>query len=136
MDLVARLAAESAIRELIARTALIGDLGAPEDYASVYAPEAVWEMGPSRQEGLAEIVESARLRRTERVSGPGTNSKHVVTLIDMEFSAADRARVQSHFTFFTSTNQQPVVTVVGSYTDDVEQRDGAWRIVQRVSTRG
>ena len=136
MDAVTRLVAESAIRELIARTALIGDIGEPEDYASVYAPDAVWELAAARDEGIAEIIESARLRRADKISGPGTDSKHIVTLIDIEFADADHARVRSYFTFYTSTSVQPAVSVVGSYVDDVVQRDGIWKIARRVSTIG
>jgi hypothetical protein len=136
VDPVTRLVAESAIRELIGRTALIGDIGEPEDYASVYAPEAVWELQAARDEGIAEIIESARLRRAEKTSGPGTDSKHVVTLLDIEFADADHARVRSYFTFYTSTSAKPAVSVVGSYVDAVVQRDGAWKIAKRVSTIG
>jgi hypothetical protein len=136
VDPVTRLVAESAIRELIARTALLGDRGQPEDYATVYAPQAVWQLAAARDEGISEIIESARRRRANKTSGPGTDSKHVVTLLDIEFADAEHARVRSYFTFYTSTSTQPTVSVVGSYTDDVEQADGEWKIAKRVSTTG
>jgi 3-phenylpropionate/cinnamic acid dioxygenase small subunit len=60
----------------------------------------------------------------------------VVTLLDIEFADAEHARVRSYFTFYTATSTQPTVSVVGSYTDDVEQADGEWKIAKRVSTIG
>ena len=136
MDPVVKLVAESAIRELIARAALIGDSGDPEDYPSVYTREAVWQLAESKDKGIAEIIESARLRRIKRTSGPGSHSKHVVTVLDVVFADAEHARVRSYFTFYTSTSTRPAVSVVGSYVDDVEQRDGEWKIAKRVSTIG
>lgn len=136
VDPVARLVAESAIRQLIARTALLGDCGQPEDYATVYAPQAVWQLAGLRDEGISEIIEAARRRRAKKTSGPGTDSKHVVTLLDIEFADAGHARVRSYFTFYTSASTQPTVAVVGSYIDDVEEADGEWKIAKRVSTIG
>jgi hypothetical protein len=136
MDAVEQLLAESSIRSLIGRVALLGDIGAPEDYASVYADDAVWEFGSAREEGISAIIESARQRRAAGTSGPGSGSKHVVTVMDLVLLDSDHARVTSYFVFYTGTSGQPSIGPVGTYSDQVARRDGVWKITRRVSGRG
>ena len=51
MELINRLAAESGVRDVITRIALIGDVGEPEDYAQIYSTDTVWNWGHDPQRG-------------------------------------------------------------------------------------
>jgi SnoaL-like domain len=134
-DDISRLVAESAIRALISRAALLGDTGAPEDYASVYSQDAVWQAG-ARDVGLAAIIESARQRRLAGTSGPGTNSRHLVTTMEIAFDDGDAARATSYFVFIADTASAPRIAVTGVYIDRLARIDGDWRITERVMTTG
>jgi hypothetical protein len=134
-DDLARLVAESDIRALISHAALLGDTGAPEEYASVYSEHAVWQ-AEARDVGLAAIIESTRQRRTAKTSGPGTNSKHLVTIMDIAFDDADTARVIAYFAFIADSASTPRIARTGTYADKLARIDGEWRITERVMTVG
>jgi hypothetical protein len=134
-DDLSRLVAESGIRALISRGALLGDTGTPEDYASVYSEDAVWQAS-TREVGLPAIIESARQRRSARTSGPGTNSKHLVTIMEIAFDDRDTARATSYFVFIADTASAPRIAVTGTYTDRLARIGGEWRITERVMTTG
>ena len=136
MEAVEQLLAESSIRSLIGRVALLGDVGAPEDYASVYADDAVWEFGSARDDGIDAIIESARKRRATGTSGPGSGSKHVVTVMDLVLLDSNHARVTSYFVFYTGTSGQAAIGPVGTYSDEVARHNGTWKITRRLSTVG
>ena len=135
LDDISRLVAESGIRALISRAAMLGDTGAPEDYASVYSEDAIWQAS-TREIGLPAIIESARQRRSARTSGPGTNSKHLVTTMEITFDDSDTAQATSYFLFLADTTSSPRVSVAGTYTDRLARIDGEWRITERVTTTG
>lgn len=119
-----------AIQELIATysdAATRGDWGA---FATVWAPDAVWEVGPpvdSRVEGAEAILEAARgnvdaedflvqMAQTTvvRLGGDGTAS--ATTMIHA------LAHREGHHS----------VTNYGIYFDDLVQLDGAWKFARRL----
>ena len=123
-----RCAAEddAAIRNLLGRTALLGDEGAPEDYRQVYAPEAVWRMGTVEQRGQDEIVAAAAARRASGISGPGTGTRHLLTPLVIEVSG-DSASAVSYLAFLAGTS----VAVVSTYRDTLVRTSAGWRISER-----
>jgi hypothetical protein len=128
-----RCAAEddAAIRNLLGRTALLGDEGAPEDYRQVYAPGAVWRMdtaeaGAVEQRGQDEIVAAAAARRANGVSGPGTGTRHLLIPLVIEVSG-DSAHAVSYLAFLAGTS----VAVVSTYRDKLVRTSEGWRISQR-----
>lgn len=134
-DDLSRLVAESGIRTLISRAALLGDTGAAEDYASVYSQDAVWQAG-TRDVGLPAIIESARQRRLAGTSGPGSNSRHLVATMEITFDDSTAARATSYFVFVADTASAPRIAVTGTYYDRLAWIDGEWRITERVMTVG
>jgi hypothetical protein len=134
MDLIEQLAAESAVRTLVARVALTGDAGAPEEYRQVYTEDAVWQWGPTEDAGIEAIVASARERREQGVSGPGSGSKHVVQVMSVELQDPTHARAVSYFTFYTQITGEVKVGPVGTYRDEMSVVDGAWRITRRIAS--
>ncbi|MEV0595523.1 nuclear transport factor 2 family protein [Nonomuraea cavernae] len=123
------------IRDLIGRAAHLADEGTPDDYRTLYTPDATWTFGTSAQEGVDEIVEATRLRRAEGVSGPGTATRHLVVPLHVTVDG-DTATAVSYFLFFTDTTSTPVVRVFGVYTDELARTPEGWRIHRRVSRAG
>lgn len=134
MDLIARLAADSAIRAVITGIALLGDLGQPEDYAQIYSADAVWEWGETRDEGLEQIVATTKARRAQGIGGPGSGSKHGVQVMSVELVDEVRARAVSYFTFYTHITGDVRVGPVGTYRDELALIDGSWKITRRTAS--
>jgi hypothetical protein len=63
------------------------------------------------------------VRGSARSSGPGTNSKHLVTIMEVAFDDRDTASA-------------PRIAVTGTYTDRPARIGGEWRITERVMTTG
>jgi hypothetical protein len=134
MDGIEALVAESALRSLIAKVALTGDLGTPEDYRQVYSDDAVWQWGSTVDTGIDAIIASARARREQGVSGPGSGSKHVVQVMSIELLDPANARAVSYFTFYTQITGDVKVGPVGTYRDELAVVDGSWKITKRVGS--
>lgn len=122
---------DAAIRNLLGRTALLGDEGDPEDYRKVYAPGATWRMGADEQASADEIVAAATARRADGTSGPGTGTRHVVIPLLVEV-AGDSARAVSSYLFLTGT----AITVAGTYRDEFTRSGRGWQISSRDITAG
>jgi hypothetical protein len=122
---------DAAIRNLLGRTALLGDEGAPEDYRQVYTPDATWRMGATEQTGADEIVAAAATRRATGTSGPGTATRHLVVPLQIEV-AGNRARAVSYFAFLSGT----VIATTGAYRDELIRTEQGWRISRRDITSG
>jgi hypothetical protein len=126
---------DALIRSLIGRAAHLADEGAPEDYRSLYTHDATWTFGASSQTGVEEIVEAARKRRAEGVSGPGTHTRHLVVPLHVEVDG-DKATAASYFLFLGDTSTTPTLKVFGLYADEFVRTPDGWRISRRVSRAG
>jgi hypothetical protein len=122
---------DAAIRNLLGRTALLGDEGAPEEYRQVYAPDATWRMGGTEQTGADEIVAAAAARRATGTSGPGTATRHLVVPLEIVVTG-NSARAVSYFAFLAGTT----VAVAGTYRDEFTRTGQGWRISRRDITSG
>jgi hypothetical protein len=122
---------DAAIRNLLGRTALLGDEGDPEDYREVYAPGATGRRGTIEQAGADEIVAAAAARRADGTSGPGTGTRHVVITLLVEVTG-DSARAVSSYLFLTET----AITVAGTYRDEFTRSGQGWQISSRDITAG
>lgn len=122
------------IRSLIGRAAHLGDEGAPDDYRTLYTDDATWTFGDATQSGVDAIVEGTRQRRAEGVSGPGTNTRHLVVPLHVAVDG-DAATAVSYFLFFANTSSVPEVRMFGVYDDELVRTAQGWRIRRRVSRR-
>lgn len=127
---------EGRIRALIGRAAYLGDHGEAAQYAEIYSHDAVWEMGDERQVGVGTIISSATERRANGIGGPGSNTKHIVTPMDVRFTSVDEAVATSYLTFWTNTDSTPTVALITTYTDTVRRDPEGWRISYRSINRG
>ncbi|GIH06702.1 hypothetical protein Rhe02_47690 [Rhizocola hellebori] len=125
---------DALIRSLIGRAAHLGDEGEPDDYRTLYTDDAVWTMGESTQTGIEAIVEATRQRRLQKVSGPGTDSRHLVVPLHVSTNG-DTASAVSYFLFFVNVATVPTVKMFGVYEDELARLPVGWRIRRRLSRR-
>lgn len=127
--------ADAQVRSLIGRAALIADDGTVEDYATVYDPDAEWELPEGPRSGLPAIMEGARERRAAGTAGPGSSTRHLVTVHDVTVDL-DRAQAVSVWQFFTHTDTSPTLARMGRYHDQLRRADDGWRITRRTILEG
>jgi uncharacterized protein (TIGR02246 family) len=135
-DRVARVLDELEIRNLIARVAQLADHGDVEEYASLYTEDALWDFPGGALRGRADILVGARERRSQRVTGPGTATRHIITTLAVRVKDAGTAAADSYFQFWRDTATSPTLFNMGHYRDVLRREDGAWRIARREITLG
>jgi uncharacterized protein (TIGR02246 family) len=135
-DVMARVAAEFEIRNVIARVAHLADDGDLEEYASLFTEDGSWEYPGGPRRGRADILAGARERRSQKVTGPGSNTRHVITTLAVHVEDATTAVADSYWLFWRDTTTSPVLFNIGHYHDVVRHVDGAWRIARREITLG
>ena len=135
-DRVARLADELEIRNVIARLAHLADQGDLEQYAGLFAEDGSWEYPGGPRRGRADILEGARERRRENVTGPGSATRHVITTLAVRVEDAVTAIADSNWLFWRDTATSPTLLTMGHYHDVLRREDGAWRIARREITLG
>jgi uncharacterized protein (TIGR02246 family) len=135
-DAVARVLDELAIRNLIARAAQLADYGDVEEYASLFTEDGSWEFPGAPLRGRADILTGARERRKQRVTGPGSGTRHIISTVAVQVEDAGQATADSYFQFWRDTATSPTLFNMGQYHDVLRREDGAWRIARREITVG
>jgi uncharacterized protein (TIGR02246 family) len=130
-DVMARVAAEFEIRNVIARVAHLADDGDLEEYASLFTEDGSWEYPGGPRRGRADILAGARERRSQKVTGPGSATRHVITTLAVHVEDATTAVADSYWLFWRDTTTSPALFNMGHYHDVVRHVDGAWRIARR-----
>jgi uncharacterized protein (TIGR02246 family) len=124
------------IANLIARVALVADMGSVDDYQDLYTEDASWEFPGAPRRGLPDIMEGARERRAAGGVGPGTGTRHAISTLAVSELGEDTAEADSYFQFYTDTTTTPTLRLMGHYHDTLRRQDGAWRIARRQITIG
>jgi hypothetical protein len=99
---------DAAIRNVLGLAALLNDEGDPEDQREVYAPDATWHLGDITRKGADEMVAAAVGRRNDGLLGPGTGTRHLMTLLTVEV-ADDTAKAVAYFVFVKGRPSFPAV---------------------------
>jgi hypothetical protein len=124
------LESERAIRRLSHDYCLGFDKRDADRFLSIWWNDAIWDIGPpfGRFEGIAGIRRALyevlwpAWARTQHLSG-----NHCI-----DFQSADRARCVSDVDCVGSLVGEADCQLVGAtYTDQLERRDSAWRILER-----
>jgi uncharacterized protein (TIGR02246 family) len=131
-----RVVADLEIRNLLARVAQLADHGELEEYILLWTQDASWEFPGAPRRGREAIMEGARQRRAENVTGPGSATRHVITTVVVKVDDALTATADSYWSFWRETTTTPVLFNMGYYHDTVRFVDGAWRIARREITVG
>ncbi len=127
MDMIAQIAAESAIRRAIYRYCRGVDRGDATMIASVYHADADENHGPFRGTGQ----EFAAMLVPLMDQAPGVGGHHVTNiLIDLN-EGGTAANAESYFIAFHPLDDGQRAFVTGRYIDRFEQRGGEWKIAQR-----
>ncbi len=140
-----RVADELAIRNLIARLAHFADTAPLDEYAGLFTEDAVWQMPETNAVGLPAndrrgkdaITTGAAERRAQRIQGPGTNTRHVVTSVAVEFGDDDdHATATAYWSYVVDTADTPCVLSVGQYDDEFRRTADGWKLARRRITVG
>ena len=142
-DAFAKLAAELAIRNLVARIFLLADQ-APDldEYLTCFTEDAIWErVGDdgrpppgahvgSRLVGVEAIAADRRKIREVGYQGPGTNTWHVNTTLAVRVNDDGTADAESYWLFVESLEQTRVRSI-GHYRDRFRLTEGGWKLAHR-----
>ncbi len=131
-DPVQAVADELEIRNLLARLAqLADDADELDEYISLFSEDAVWEGGAfGAKKGHEEILAGAKERRSTGTSGPGTHSRHTLNTTDIRLHGDD-ATGRSVFLYYTQTQEQPTLAIVGIYEDVFRRTPDGWKLAHR-----
>jgi 3-phenylpropionate/cinnamic acid dioxygenase small subunit len=127
---------ELEIRTVLARIAQLSDMGDLDDYGAQFAETAVWELpGAPVKHGRAEIQAAGAERRAHGGTGPGSQTRHVVSTVAVTLNG-DSAVAESYWQFFTDTGTAPRVQSIGHYRDTFSRTPQGWRLARRQITLG
>lgn len=131
-DGIQRLADELEIGKLLARLAQLADDGDLNEYVQLFTEDASWTgPGGDTRKGHAEIIEGATERRGAGVQGPGTNSFHLISNLNIEVSG-DAAIGKTYFHYYRNAHDVPQLRSMGVYTDEFRRTSQGWRMKKRV----
>ena len=153
IDPVEAVAAQFAVRNVLARIAQTADTGTIEEYLDNFTPDAEWVMpdtprlgvAGSVRSGHAEIRAGVEERRGAGLQGPGSYSRHMVQTIAVTLESAesatsaesaDRATARTYFSYFTDTLLAPKLASVGQYDDTFVRTPDGWKLSRREITSG
>jgi uncharacterized protein (TIGR02246 family) len=135
-EAVARVAAELAIRNVIARLAILADQGDLDEYMDLFTEDAEWALPTGTRRGRADIRAGADQRRAEGITGPGSATRHVITSVTVRVDDGDTATADSYFLFLQNTTTSPTIFNMGWYHDAFASDGGTWRLARRAITLG
>lgn len=124
------VADELAVRTLIARIAQLADDGDLADYVACFTEDARWDMPGAPRRGRAEIMAGAVERRAAGGTGPGSNSRHVITTVAVDVSG-DTAHASAYWLFYTATTEAPQLSLMGRYDDTYVRSADGWQLDHR-----
>jgi len=131
-DQIRNVADELEIRNLLARLAQLADDGELDEYIELFTEDGIWEGGAfGERRGHASILAGARERRATGTSGPGSNSRHVITTTAIHLNG-DTATGRSVFHYYTNTQATPVLAILGVYEDQFRRTPSGWKLAHRV----
>lgn len=131
-----KVVAELEIRNLIARVAQVADRGPLEDYGALFTQDAAWELPGGPRLGRDDILEGARQRRRDGVTGPGSRTRHLISTVSVVVQDACRATADSYWQFWRDTDRAPGLLNMGHYRDTLRVEEGAWKVARREITIG
>jgi uncharacterized protein (TIGR02246 family) len=135
-DLLAQTAAELKIRNVIARLALLADQGDLDEYVDQFTEDSLWGFPGGSRQGRNDIRAGAEERRAGGVTGPGSNTRHVITTVSVHVDGDDTATADSYFLFYQNTTTAPTLFNMGHYHDTFTRQGDVWRLARRDITLG
>jgi len=139
-EAVARLLAESEIRNLIGRIAHLSDDGELEpDYLSLFTEDGRWgsKEGGVYYNGHAEILAAAKERRAQGRQGVGSGLLHFNVSCWITIDSADEAHAESYFAVVKKAEEfggAATVMGTGRYNDTFRRTPDGWKFRERSVT--
>jgi 3-phenylpropionate/cinnamic acid dioxygenase small subunit len=144
---LARVAAELEIRNVLARLAQFADSGQIDEYLRLFTEDAVWDMPDNQRTGLAgsslhgsaAIAKGANERRAAAEKTPEISSMHFVATTAVEVGGEDgddEATAISYFQLVVSDATESKVRVLGTYHDTMRKVSDEWKLARRVIVFG
>lgn len=130
------------ILNLMARLTHLADVGDLDEYVDLFTSDGRWEPPPGSEppirslSGRADLLKGAKERREAGMSGPGTNTRHVITNVSLTQTDADTATGHSYWHYYTSTDQIHQTGGMGTYDDVFKRTPAGWRLASRISRLG
>jgi len=123
------LADDLAIRNRIAQIAHLADHGTDLDvYLDCFTEDAEWNFPIGARKGHADILAGAKDRRATGTTGPGSNTRHILTTIEVRVDGSDVATSDSYFIFLVETNVAPKIFNCGHYQDTWVRTPSGWKL--------
>lgn len=126
---------ELAIRNLVARLAMLADDGDLGEYAGLFADDALWEMPGNSIQGRDNLLAGAIERRSAGTVGPGSDTRHVITTQAVAVDG-DEAISDAYWQFWVNTATEPSIALFGTYRDRLVRTDGGWKLAHRTISYG
>ena len=126
---------ELAIRNVVARLAILADGGDLEEYVGLFADDAMWEMPGAAIQGRENLLAGAIERRSAGTVGPGSNTRHVITTQAVAVDG-DEALSDAYWQFWVNTATEPSIALFGTYRDRFVRTDGGWKLAHRTISYG
>ena len=127
-----RTADEVEIAKLLAKLAQMADDGDLNEYARLFTEDGSWTgPGGDTRTGRPDIIAGAQERRAAGIQGPGTNSFHLISNINIEVDG-DAAAGKAYFHYYRNADAMPQITSMGVYRDQFRRTPEGWRMAKRV----
>ena len=126
---------DAAIRNVVARLAILADEGDLEEYVDLFTDDARWDMPGGELQGRDNLLAGAIERRAAGTVGPGSNTRHVITTQAVAVDG-DEAASDAYFQFWVNTATEPSIALFGTYRDRLVRTESGWKLAHRTISFG
>ncbi len=130
-DILRTLAADLEIRNALALLAELTDQGDLAVYRELLADDVHYDMFGNMTDGADTVLAGMGSRRASGNTGPGSNTRHVLTTVRVEVQSATDASSHALWQFYTDTSGAKTLSVLGTYDDRWVNRGTGWKLASR-----
>jgi 3-phenylpropionate/cinnamic acid dioxygenase small subunit len=131
-----QVAAQLEIRNAIGALARITDEGDFADYEALLTADVEFDMMGRPVLGPAAVLEGMAQRRAAGSTGPGSNTRHCVTTVEVNLSSDSTAESHAAWLLVADTLGAKTVAVLGTYSDRWVKTPTGWKLAERVVKLG
>lgn len=119
------------IHELVARYNRANDVGTPQEWASTFTPDGVFDSPIiGRHQGTEELVQAIQDLRAQPDYARYSAGQHWTTNIILE-GDGDQAQLWANVMLVIPGEPVPYVSVMGKYDDRLKKIEGEWKFSLR-----
>lgn len=128
----AKTIAASAVRDVIHRLALASDIGTIQEWADLMSDDVVLDLLGNVTEGREAGIAGAERRRSKGITGPDSNTRHLITTVVVDVVDDDTAR-SSTTALFVKLDGGVDPRIVVTYNDTYQRSGDRWLLTHRSS---